>query len=710
MTQLSVLPLFNTEQRVALRNAAEGSGVFAQSVQHLRDWVEPWLRQPSVVPGHGEAGSQQHNRHQLNYQLIEGAGLLHLLTGEARYAEWVGRLLARYADLYLTMGFQPKRNTNPPGRIFHQMLNETMWLLYASVGYSYVKDALPADARIHIEQDLFDPMVELFTQTYAHDFDHIHNHGLWAVAAVGICGLAIGNDHYVSMAVDGLAGDRTSGGFLAQVSQLFSPDGYYVEGPYYHRFAIRPLCLFAEALHHHRPELDIYNFKNQVIRTTIRALLATAYPDGRLPALNDASRTMGIEDEGVVIAVAVHAAHFGIDAPLREIARRQQRVWVHPASIALAAAIDQNPAAATSCWPSVELCEGPDGTRGAQGFLRYADREGDVSQVVMAYGQHGMGHGHFDALGITWYNQGEEVLREYGFARWVNVESKFGGRYLPENKSYARQTVAHNCVVVDRRTQCGFDVAQADAVHGKTHFFAGAGTPVQAMSAFADDHYPGVRMQRSVFLIDLEEEERPLLVDLFRLCSEVEHEYDYALQYSGQVTSVSMPVEYADKCWNVVGDADGYEFLLQMARAPLSNGVGVTWLQGSRFNTWVTAASGGELLFTQTGANDPAFNLRRETGFLLRQRGKNHLFASAFSTHGFFDEANERCHGATSRLTEIRVLGHDEVGSVVRLVFKDRSFTLMVSNLADVSPDTSHTIQIDGHSHSWRGYFAILKD
>jgi hypothetical protein len=101
------------------------------------------------------------------------------------------------------------------------------------------------------------------------------------------------------------------------------------------------------------------------------------------------------------------------------------------------------------CLPSIELNEGPNGDRGAQGFIRSQNADGDITQLVMGYGQHGMGHGHFDALGLTYFNNNQEVLCEYGFGRWVNVEHKFGGRYLDENKSYSRQTIAHNLVAVD---------------------------------------------------------------------------------------------------------------------------------------------------------------------------------------------------------------------------------------------------------------------
>ncbi|MBS1210978.1 MAG: Alginate lyase [Proteobacteria bacterium] len=705
MKQPDLLPLFASDQLAALRAVAAGEGLMARSMAALKAGFDPWLSRPIEVPGHGEAGSDQHNRHQLNYQLIDSAGLLYQLSSDEKYSRWVCEIVVRYADVYLQMGFQPKRNTNPPGRIFHQILNESMWLLYVACGYGCVRHTLDEAQRSYVEARLFRPMLEMFTETYAHDFDHIHNHGLWAVAAVGLCGLVIEAPDYVAMAVDGLAGDRQQGGFLAQISQLFSPSGYYIEGPYYHRFAIRPLCLFAEALHHHRPDLDIYNYKGQVIRTTIRALLATAYPDGRFPALNDASQSMSIRDEGVVIALAVHCARYGSDEQLLSVAHRQGRVWVHPAGLAVARAADASAGLSPVCWPSVELSEGPDGTCGAQGFLRACNAEGDVTQVVMNYGQHGMGHGHFDTLGITWYNHGAEVLKDYGYGRWVNVETKFGGRYLNENKSYARQTVAHNCVVVDQQTQNGFDVQRADRVHGQRHFFVGSGA-VQAMSARADEHYPGVRMQRSLLLLQLPQLGNPLLVDLFRLCSDTRHQYDYALQYAGQISDTNLQVIGNARQWNVLGDAAGYQHLFGVARAELSDGLRVTWLQGARFNTWAAAASEGELLFTQTGATDPDFNLRRESGFLLRTQASSHLFASAFETHGFFNEETERCQGARGSLQAVRVLGHDAVGSVLQIVLAQQVLTLMVSNRPDVTATTDNETLFGDTRYAWRGYFA----
>ncbi len=698
------LALCSTSRMSELRQALGQPGLMGRSIESMRSRVDSQLLSPIDVPGHGEAGSYEHNRHQLNCRLCEEAGTMYQITGEQHYADLATEILQRYADCYLKLGFQRARNTNPPGRIFHQILNENMWLLSMSIGYGHVRHILSATQRDHVESQLFRPVLEMMTQTYDHDFGTIHNHGLWSVAAVGTCGLVIGDDHSVSLAMDGLQGDRSTGGYLAEIRQLFAPSGYYIEGPYYHRFALRPLVIFAEALHTHRPELDIYNVSEQRIGTTIKALLSLIYPNGRLPALNDASLSMGIQDEGLLIAASVYNARYGDDPAVHALARQQGQVWVHPSGLALAAAADQLSDDAPPFWPSAELSEGPNGDKGAQGFLRARATDGDISQVSMNYGQHGMDHGHFDTLGITLFNRGEEVLREYGFARWLNVEPKFGGRYLPENKTWARQTLAHNCVVVDRQSQNAADLQRADEVHGIPHFFDTTG-PVQGMSAFANDHYPGVDMQRTVLLVEHELLSTPVLVDLFRLSSEAEHDYDYAVQYSGQICDSNVNPQSNLTQWSVLGEESGYEHLMGGAQADLDAPTRVTWLQGQRFNTWLSAADHGELVFAQLGGNDPSFNLRRESTLLLRQRGQHHLFASAFETHGLFDEANERCYGARGELQAIRTLAHDENASVIELQGEHLHLIIMVSNRPDVTADSENEISVDGRRYQWTGFF-----
>ncbi|MDN2664914.1 heparinase II/III family protein [Psychromonas sp. 14N.309.X.WAT.B.A12] len=698
--------LMNQQEIEAIQQQLGKTSLMGRSLDALIQDTDNYLKLPIDVPGHSPAGGYAHNKHQQNYKYIEQAGRLFLITGDEKYAQFAAALLTQYAEKYLVLGFQEQRNTNPPGRLFHQMLNEHVWLLYSSLGYSCIKHWLTEAQRQYIVEQLFEPMLEVATVKYNFDFDRIHNHGVWAVAATAACGAAIGQEKYIDLALHGLAGDDIQGGFLAQLSNLFAPSGYYIEGPYYHRYAIRPLCLLAELTQRFRPELDIFNFKGQVIGKTIQSLLSTAYPNGVFPSLNDASKSMDIKDEGVVIAVSLYAKHYPEDTNLYGIANIQEQIWISGCGVALSQAYQAQTSVEVPCLPSVELNEGPDGDKGAQGFIRMQNSQGDISQLVMNYGQHGMGHGHFDTLGMTYFNNNQEVLRDYGFGRWVNIEPKFGGRYLDENKSYARQTIAHNLVSVDAGCQNDFDVELADSKHGEPHFFIGEGK-VQAMSAFAEDFYPGVEQQRSLILIEHEQLTQPLLIDLFRLSSHTAHQYDYSLQYQGQIIRTN--VEHKQHATlNPMGDDAGYQHLWNVSEGKGQDTNLVSWLQGSSYYTWLSASSADDtLFFTRTGANDPDFNLRSETSLILRRNAKNSLFANVIETHGYFNEAIEASLDARGKIHTINIIGFNEQASVIEVLGDDIALIVMINNAKDATAASETTIEFNHQTYSWKGFLVV---
>lgn len=698
--------LLNPHEITEIQQELGEKSLMGISLATLIQDTDNYLTLTIDVPGHSPAGGYAHNKHQQNAKYMDQAGRLFLITGNAKYAQFVAELLTGYADKYLQLGFQVQCNTNPPGRLFHQMLNEHVWLLYASLGYSCISHWLSKTEKQHIIGQLFEPMLQVATVKYDFDFDRIHNHGVWAVAAVATCGVAIGQEKYIDLALHGLAGDDIQGGFFAQLSNLFAPSGYYIEGPYYHRYAIRPLCLLAELTQRFRPELDIFNFKDQVIGKTIQSLLSTAYPNGVFPSLNDASKSMDIKDEGVVIAVSLYAKHYPQDSNLFGIAKIQEQIWVSGCGLALSKSYQAQTSVALPCLPSIELNEGPNGDKGAQGFIRLQNAQGGISQLVMNYGQHGMGHGHFDTLGMTYFNNNQEVLRDYGFARWVNIEPKFGGRYLDENKSYARQTIAHNLVTVDASCQNNFDADTADNKHGTPHFFMGSGK-TQAMSAFAFDFYPGVDQQRTLVLIEHEQLAQPLLVDLFRLSSEESHQYDYSLQYQGQIIRTNVKHKQ-HTILNPMGEDAGYQHLWNESQGQAQDTTLISWLQGNSYYTWLAASSSDEtLFFTRTGANDASFNLRSETSFILRREAKNSLFANVIETHGYFNEAIEASLDARGKIQEINVVGFNAQATVVDIIGEGIALTVMVSNDPQVTEQTATTIEFNNQSYSWKGFLAV---
>ncbi|NLS13758.1 alginate lyase family protein [Vibrio sp. SM6] len=707
--------LLNFDEAAELKTALGTPTLLGRALARDIDKTDRYIAEIGIeVPGHGEAGGYEHNRHKQNYIHMDMAGRLFLITGDVRYRDYIVDMLTAYATVYPTLESNVSRDTNPPGRLFHQTLNENMWMLYASCAYSCVYHTLDDAQKAHIENDLFKQMIEMFVVTYAHDFDIVHNHGLWAVAAVGICGYAINDQASVDKALYGLKLDSVSGGFLAQLNQLFSPDGYYMEGPYYHRFALRPIYLFAEAIERRQPDLGIYEFNDSVIKTTSYAVFKTAFPDGTLPALNDSSKTISINDEGVIMATSVCYHRYEQTETLLGMANHQQDVWVHSSGKTLSDAVANAESIAPFNWGSLFVTDGPQGEKGGVGILRHRDAQDDDTMALIWFGQHGsdhqyhsaLDHGHYDGLHLSVFNRGQEVLHDYGFGRWVNVEPKFGGRYIPENKSYCKQTVAHNTVVVDQKTQNNFNTALAESKFGSKHFFNAKRAQLQGMSGRIQGYYDGVDMQRSILIAEIDECEKPLVIDIYKIESEQPHQYDLPVHYTGQIIRTDFDYQTSPTL-KALGSDNGYQHLWHLGAGNVSDSSLVSWLHGNSYYSLITSASeDSQVIFARTGANDPDFNLRSEPALIFRQSGTNHVFASVLETHGYFNESIEASVGARGVVTSVKVLGSDTVATVIEInTTSGARYQFAISNLDEAHHDEEHTVEFFGQRFQWTGAF-----
>ncbi|MEZ8094260.1 heparinase II/III family protein [Photobacterium swingsii] len=717
--------LLNFDEAAELRKELGKDSLLGHALARDIKQTDAYMAQVGIeVPGHGEGGGYEHNRHKQNYIHMDLAGRLFLITQESQYRDYIVDMLTAYATVYPTLESNVSRDSNPPGKLFHQTLNENMWMLYASCAYSCIYHTLEESQKRQIEDDLFKHMIEMFVVTYAHDFDIVHNHGLWAVAAVGICGYAINDQASVDKALYGLKLDKVSGGFLAQLDQLFSPDGYYMEGPYYHRFSLRPIYLFAEAIERRQPDLGIYEFNDSVIKTTSYAVFKTAFPDGTLPALNDSSKTISINDEGVIMATSVCYHRYEQTDTLLGMANHQQDVWVHASGKTLSDAVAAADNIKPFNWGSLFVTDGPNGEKGGVSILRHRDEQEDDDKAdtmaLIWFGQHGsdhqyhsaLDHGHYDGLHLSVFNRGHEVLHDYGFGRWVNVEPKFGGRYIPENKSYCKQTVAHNTVTVNQKTQNNFNTALAESKFGEKHFFNADNEKLQGMSGRISGYYDGVNMQRSVILADLPEFEKPLILDIYRILSEQENQYDLPVHYSGQIIRTDFDYQVENKL-KPLGDDNGYQHLWRVGSGQMAHDSSsslVSWLHDSSYYSLITSAQpDSEVIFARTGANDPDFNLRSEPAFIVRQSGKDHVFASVLETHGYFNESIEASVGARGLVESITVLGHNDIGTVVELkTTTGNHYHFGISNQAEDQQQSQHSVEFNGEAYTWQGAFAQL--
>jgi hypothetical protein len=682
--------------------------LFDTAVQEAKAQVERALSAPIDVPVPRDAAGATHERHKQNYLEMQLAGFLYQVTGETRYATFVKAMLERYAELYPTLGQHPAAQSSSSGRLFWQSLNEAVWLVHVSQAYDGIYDTLTPDERARFETRIFRPMAHFLADDRAHEFDRIHNHGTWAATAVGMIGYAMGDAELVKKALYGSKMDG-SAGYFRQLDELFSPDGYYCEGPYYARYALMPFFLFAQVIEYNQPELKVFARRDEILRKALYAALQQTYVNGEFIPFDDALKEKTDRSPEVVLALDLAYARYGRDPQLLSIAQRQGSVMLGAAGLEVARALATTPNPPPFAYASVEFRDGPDGNAGGLGILRHGCG-GDQSLALLKYTAFGMEHGHYDKLALIYYDQGREIIADYGAARFLNVEQKFGGRYLPENTSFAKQTIAHNTVVVDRRSHYRGSYDAAEHQHSERHFFDAISPDFQIMSARDVTAVPGVAMQRTVAMIRDARLAFPVVVDVFHLVAAEAHDYDLPFYYQGQFleTDVALTTHATER--RPLGESDGYQHLWLEAEGDAKGPVHFTWMNGERYYSLCAAADPKtRVLFARIGANDPNFNLRNEPVFILRRRASSHVFATVIEPHGHWDGTREFTTGGFPAIRDVRVLAANDEGTVVRIAGeRGLEWTLLISNRPAVAGG-AHRVEAGGEVFAWEGNAVLLR-
>lgn len=679
--------------------------LLARSYKEIKEEVDQHTGKDVDVPFPKDpAGGYTHDRHKANYTLMFNSGILYNLTGDLKYAKLVKNMLLKYAVLNPTLKNHPQATSSSPGHIFWQALNDANWLVYTGMAYDLIYNSLSVADRKTIEDGAFKPEVEFFTKDLKNWFDLIHNHGVWACAGVGLVGIATNNKDYVDMALYG-TGKNGKSGFIAQMDGLFSPDGYYTEGPYYVRYAILPYYLFANALHRARPELKIFGHRNSILQKALLAGLQQTNLDGTFFPLNDALKEKDYTSNELVTAVNIAWDVYGKQEGLLVVAKKQDRVLLNKGGLAIAAAI-----ATTKSIPvhypyrTVEYIDGVKGDEGGVSLLRNG-KGPDLTTLIYKYTSHGLSHGHFDKLNINLFDKGNEILTDYGSVRFIGVEQKYGGRYLPENKTYASQTIAHNTIVIDETSHFNGKEGEAEKHHSNKLFSSTASPNVQVVSAMENNAYKNTALQRTIYMVQLPEG-RKIIVDVFNAKAAGEVQFDLPFQYNGQLISASFKYNSYTSNRETLGKKNGYQFLWKEAEAAVKDTlVQLTFLNHKTFYTISSLVEGEASLFlTSTGANDPDFNLRREPAFIIRKKGTGQSFVNVIEVHGKFDPVAEFSTNAYSSIKKIALL-ENEAYSVVEIMVNGKKLMISQCN-KNFEKQAIHTAK----GMNWTGPYAVWYD
>lgn len=684
---------------IAAGSAQSGVSSFEQVIGDLKTAIDARRDAGVPVPVPVDAGGgYTHEQHKQNAKTIYEAGMLYEQTGDETYRDFAASILLDYAALYPTLGLHPQQKEQSPGRLFWQSLNEAMWLVYAIQGYDAIRADLPEETRDDIENGVLRPVATFLSEGQPETFNKIHNHGTWATAAVGMTGYTIGEERWVNQALLGLdlSGE---GGFLRQLDELFSPDGYYAEGPYYQRFALMPFVLFGQAIEKNDPDRAIFAHRDGVLKKAIMATIQLSY-NARFFPINDAIREKGLNTVELRYGVAIAYGLTG-DPTLLSIADLQNGVVPTPEGRAVADAIDAGNAE-PFVFETVQLRDGPAGDRGALTVLRSGPAMDDAA-VVFKAGTQGLGHGHFDWLEVLYFDNGDEIIADYGAARFLNVEPKNGGHYLPENTSWAKQTVAHNTLVVDQSSQFAADWEVAERTWPTILAFDE--TPgASFVAAETSDAYPGVTVQRAVALVN-RPDGRQYVIDVLRGKSDTTHTYDLPTHFKGQLIETDLPFVHATGGLTPLGYEAGYQHLWRTAETPPLEAGRVSDLSlviDDQFYTLTHMADRPLTAYlARLGANDPDNNLRNEQAMILRTESEDVSYFSVYERHGRYDNDEEitvYTGGSVEDLFMERVGSTDvytlvpENGLSVHLLFSD-----------DTDLEAEHSITLGSEVISWTG-------
>ena len=435
-----------------------------------------WMHFSDVAPLGDKTYGAVHNQLALD---IANLGTVYALTGEAKYAEYCKKLLLAYADAYpnYAIGSRPGFS-HSPSKAFDQVLSDAIWFPQVARGYDLIYNlpSITPEERAHIQNDLMKEVAHLIIKNHS-VLEAPTNWSAIGTMSVLMAGVVTDDEGIINTALYGINGtkEKPTGGLYDRHfgTKSIDADGLWSEGAMGYQFmALEALVMDAEILWHRG--IDMYRYRDGVLKHLFDSPLEFSYPDLTTPAKNDSG----------------HGSVIGTDSFLYEYAYRRYRdpkyvailnqigkhIDAHYQQFPVSVLYDRDPKEKVEAveWRSVNFF----GV--GNGILRQTNSEG-TNSLLLDYGPAGSHH-HPDKLSIDLYAFNGQLLIDPGVV-WYEQ---------PLYKRWYHTTFAHNTLVVDELDQV--------MVSGEQLVYAPAGT-FGMQRAWTREVYPGVTMDRAVFLI-----------------------------------------------------------------------------------------------------------------------------------------------------------------------------------------------------------------
>ena len=415
-------------------------------------------------------------------------GVAYQMTGKPIYAQHAAEILKLYADKYKDYPLIDNHGeqSNWGARIYSQTLNESIWLIDMTFAYDLVRGsgALTASDRQHIEQDLLLPSAATVVRGHKEPTLNIQS---WINGAQAAVGFELGNKALIDEAIDGPLGFRYQ-------MKNYVHEGFWLEGSWgYQFYAMRPLTYTAEMAK--RYGIDLWK-QEPALASMYLSPLGVVLPNGELPAFND-SHEVPLYPNASLYELAFENTH---DTSLLAVLEHTPR----SSPEALLFGADPLPPAESTSLKSAVF---PDA-----GYAMLRATHSDLN-VIMKFGPHGGGHGHYDKLG--------EIVFAEGRTQGVDPGTQLYGMAL--HQEWDQMSVAHNTPTVDEQRQ-----AQAT---GKLVAWK-EGDDYVATTADAGPVYPFADLERSILVTD----EYMLQIDRAHATDGKPHTFDVSYHNFGKQT------------------------------------------------------------------------------------------------------------------------------------------------------------------------------
>lgn len=481
------------------------------------------------------------------------SGLAYQLTGNNAYALATKEILIAYADAYrnyplhntgydtVTKKYNPvmsaDQNVAGGARIMASVLDETSWVMAIAWAYDMVADSgvFTDQERQHVEGNLLREATATIYRLNPVPWESgAPNQQTWNNAAIAMVGFALEDPLLISDAM------RGSKGFEFQIDNRVTSDGLWEEGSWsYHFYTLTPLIYIAE-MASRSGYGDVYANSSK-LRAMFESPLRFAMPNQVLPAFND----------GTEFDMKLNRSAF--ESPyLRYPDIRNQFATL----LSLG-----NRGRESLYWGAETIASGGDPNFGStlfpeSGFAVLRAGTGPQSTyLALDYGPHGAGHGHPDKLGFTSYSRGGTLGIDPGTISYGS----------PTIDTWYKQTLAHNTVVVDGKSQ---SAATGNLLHFAT---------VPALSyvaANAGAAYPTTNLLRTLVLSD------DYILDRYRVRStDTQKTVDWIYHNHGTQV-LSLPTELCatnsptngstPRCLDLPAD-NGYQHLMNVASVVTGN-------------------------------------------------------------------------------------------------------------------------------------------